>query len=74
MIAAIAVRLQFLLAPRMPRSTIASKGMNVIRLPFLLQRVEPIAGGPLSATEFEYIDQVVAHAATLVRFTSGDGK
>jgi endoglucanase len=25
----------------------ASKGMTVIRLPFLLERVEPVAGGPL---------------------------
>src|ERR1700760_2642145 len=42
----------------------ASKGMNVIRLPFLLERVEPVAGGPLNATELGYIDQVVAYAAT----------
>jgi aryl-phospho-beta-D-glucosidase BglC (GH1 family) len=42
----------------------ASKGMNVIRLPFLLERVEPVAGGPLSTTELGYIDQVVAYAAT----------
>jgi endoglucanase len=38
--------------------------MNVIRLPFLLERVEPVAGGPLSATELGYIDRVVDYAAS----------
>jgi endoglucanase len=33
----------------------ASKGMTVIRLPFLLERVEPVPGGPLSTTELGYI-------------------
>ena len=42
----------------------ASKGMTVIRLPFLLERVEPVAGGPLSATELGYIDHVVNYAAS----------
>jgi endoglucanase len=42
----------------------ASKGMTVIRLPFLLERVEPVAGGPLSATELGYIDSVVNYAAS----------
>ena len=42
----------------------ASKGMTVIRLPFLLERVEPVAGGPLSATELGYIDHVVDYAAS----------
>ena len=42
----------------------ASKGMTVIRLPFLLERVEPVAGGPLSATELGYIDNVVNYAAS----------
>ena len=38
--------------------------MTVIRLPFLLERVEPVAGGPLSATELGYIDNVVNYAAS----------
>jgi endoglucanase len=42
----------------------ASKGMTVIRLPFLLERVEPVAGGPLSTTELGYIDNVVNYAAS----------
>jgi aryl-phospho-beta-D-glucosidase BglC (GH1 family)/20S proteasome alpha/beta subunit len=42
----------------------ASKGMTVIRLPFLLERVEPVPGGPLSTTELGYIDNVVDYAAS----------
>jgi serralysin len=42
----------------------ASKGMTVIRLPFLLERVEPVAGGPLNTTELGYIDNVVDYAAS----------
>src|ERR1700733_3808952 len=42
----------------------ASKGMTVIRLPFLLERVEPVAGGPLNTTELCYIDNVVNYAAS----------
>jgi aryl-phospho-beta-D-glucosidase BglC (GH1 family)/20S proteasome alpha/beta subunit len=42
----------------------ASKGMTVIRLPFLLERVEPVAGGPLNTTELGYIDNVVNYAAS----------
>jgi endoglucanase len=38
--------------------------MTVIRLPFLLERVEPVAGGPLSSTELGYIDNVVNYAAS----------
>ena len=38
--------------------------MTVIRLPFLLERVEPVAGGPLSTTELSYIDNVVNYAAS----------
>src|ERR1700676_2383168 len=42
----------------------ASKGMTAIRLPFLLERVEPIAGGSLSASELSHIDDIVNYAAT----------
>jgi endoglucanase len=42
----------------------ASKGMTAIRLPFLLERVEPVGGGPLSTTELGYIDNVVSYAAS----------
>jgi endoglucanase len=37
----------------------ASKGMTAIRLPFLLERVDPVAGGPLSAAELSYIDDAL---------------
>jgi aryl-phospho-beta-D-glucosidase BglC (GH1 family) len=42
----------------------ASKGMTAIRLPFLLERVDPVAGGPLSATQLSYIDDVVNYAGS----------
>jgi endoglucanase len=42
----------------------ASKGMTAIRLPFLLERLEPVAGGPLDATQLGYIDDVVNYAAS----------
>src|SRR6202163_259535 len=42
----------------------ASKGFTAIRLPFLLERVQPVMGGPLSATELSSIDDVVSYAAS----------
>lgn len=40
----------------------ASKGLDVIRLPFLWERVQPTEGGPLSASEMSQIDAVVNYA------------
>ena len=40
----------------------AAKGMDVIRLPFLWERLEPTENGPLSTTELSYIDDVVNYA------------
>ena len=40
----------------------ASKGLNVIRLPFLWERLQPTEGGPLSQTELNRIDDVVDYA------------
>ncbi|MCK1404924.1 cellulase family glycosylhydrolase, partial [Bradyrhizobium sp. 76] len=40
----------------------ASKDMSVIRLPFLLERVQPTMDGSLSASEVSYIDDVVSYA------------
>jgi endoglucanase len=42
----------------------ASKGMTAIRLPFLLERLEPVANGPLDPTHLSYIDDVVNYAAS----------
>ena len=42
----------------------ASKGFTAIRLPFLLERVQPVMDGALSATELDYIDNVVNYAAS----------
>src|ERR1700730_1977943 len=42
----------------------ASKGLTAIRLPFLLERVQPVMDGALSATELSYIDDVVNYAAS----------
>ena len=42
----------------------ASKGMDVIRLPFLWERVQPTEGGALSSTELAHIDDVVNYAAS----------
>jgi aryl-phospho-beta-D-glucosidase BglC (GH1 family)/20S proteasome alpha/beta subunit len=42
----------------------ASKGFTAIRLPFLLERVQPVMDGPLSVTELSYIDNVVNYAAS----------
>jgi aryl-phospho-beta-D-glucosidase BglC (GH1 family) len=42
----------------------ASKGFTAIRLPFLLERVQPVMDGALSATELGYIDNVVNYAAS----------
>src|SRR3954469_21533656 len=43
----------------------ASKGMDVIRLPFDWERVQPTKDGVLSATEIGRIDAIVDHAKTL---------
>ena len=40
----------------------ASKGMGVIRLPFLWERVQPVKNGPLDATEMSRIGPVVDYA------------
>src|SRR6059058_962977 len=40
----------------------AGKGMDVIRLPFDWERVQPTKDGPLSATELARLDAVVDHA------------
>ena len=42
----------------------ASKGMDVIRLPFLWERVQSAENGPLNASELQHIDDVVNYAAT----------
>jgi endoglucanase len=42
----------------------ASKGMEVIRLPFLWERVQPTENGPLSTAELARIDDVVNYAAS----------
>src|SRR3984893_4767027 len=42
----------------------ASKGLTAIRLPFLLERVQPVMNGALSATELSYIDDVVNYAGS----------
>ena len=40
----------------------ASKGMGIVRLPFLWERVQPARNGPLDATEMSRIDPVVDYA------------
>jgi endoglucanase len=40
----------------------AAMGMNIIRLPVRWERVQPVLGGPLSASEMALIDDVVAAA------------
>ena len=40
----------------------ASKGMNIIRLPFLWERMQPTQGGPLNQTYLAQIDSVVDYA------------
>ncbi len=42
----------------------ADKGMSVVRLPFLWERVQLTANGPLSTSELAQIDGVVAYAAS----------
>ena len=42
----------------------AAKGMNVIRLPFLWERLQPTLNGSLDAAELARIDDVVAYAAS----------
>jgi endoglucanase len=42
----------------------ADKGMNIIRLPFLWERLQPVLGGDLDPDEFKRIDAVVAHATS----------
>src|SRR5690348_14096177 len=42
----------------------AGKGMSVIRLPFLWERVQPGANGPLSESELAQMDGVVNYAAS----------
>lgn len=40
----------------------ASKGMNVIRLPFLWERLQPTANGPLDAEDLGYVKAIVEAA------------
>jgi len=42
----------------------AGKGMSVVRLPFLWERVQLTASGPLSTSELAQMDGVVAYAAS----------
>jgi endoglucanase len=42
----------------------ASKGVEIIRLPFLWERVQPTKNGPLSTAELARIDDVVDYAAS----------
>ena len=42
----------------------AAKGMNVIRLPFDWERVQPVQGGPLDKTYLGMIDDLVAYAGS----------
>ena len=42
----------------------ASKGMNVIRMPFLWERLQPTLGQPFNATEMQRIDDVVDYATS----------
>ena len=42
----------------------ASKGMTAIRLPFALERVQPVANGPLSSSQLGYIDDIVNYAGS----------
>ncbi|MEE7475582.1 cellulase family glycosylhydrolase [Methylobacterium hispanicum] len=42
----------------------AGKGMSVVRLPFLWERVQLAANGPLSTSELAQMDGVVAYAAS----------
>ena len=42
----------------------ASQGFTAIRLPFLLERVQPVMNGPLDSTQLGYIDNVVNYAAS----------
>lgn len=40
----------------------AGKGLNVIRLPFLWERMQPVQDGALNPAYLKQIDQVVAYA------------
>ncbi|MEA2525138.1 MAG: endoglucanase [Thermomicrobiales bacterium] len=40
----------------------ASKGLTLIRLPFRWERIQPVLGGPLDATELARLDKQVANA------------
>ena len=42
----------------------AASGMNVIRLPFLWERLQPTLNGPLDSAELARIDDVVAYATS----------
>ena len=42
----------------------ASRGMTVIRLPFLMDRMQATANGPLNQAQFGYMDDVVNYAAS----------
>lgn len=42
----------------------ASEHLNVVRLPFSWERLEPVQNGPLDPAQLGYIDDVVRYAAT----------
>ncbi|WP_300972966.1 cellulase family glycosylhydrolase [Sphingomonas sp. LHG3406-1] len=42
-----------------------SKGVDLIRVPFTWERMQPTLGGPLSATELGYLKTLLANAASL---------
>jgi endoglucanase len=48
--------------PRQSIDYYASKGMGVIRLPFLWERVQPVKDGPLDALELSRIEPLVDYA------------
>jgi len=42
----------------------ASQQLNVIRIPFQWERVQPVQGGPLNLSELSYLDNLVSYAAS----------
>jgi Ca2+-binding RTX toxin-like protein len=43
----------------------ASRGMDLVRIPFDWERVQPVKDGPLSTTELGRLDAIVDHAKTV---------
>lgn len=42
----------------------ASEGLNVLRIPFQWERVQPVQGGPLNQSELSHLDDLVSYAAS----------